>query len=797
MAQIYYMGVPYGGRTTGGGSGDAYWGNIGGVLANQTDLKTALDAKSAVTANPTLEGGESDLSSIEIDGTKYGISGGGGSPYVLPQATASALGGIKASPKTGLETNEVKIDESTGKLYSRASSTGSGITEDEAKALIFANEYRWEAKEGTIHCGALFSNNIMDLSTKGYPYTCLEYTFDGHETKVRLSADAGGSNSNHAYCFVDSNNNILLTDEWSSGATYKNLVLDVPSGSYKLYVNGTGSTSAHLEVGYVDHVSDPHTGLYVLKHFGKKLQYKDAFAWKPMPTGLIALTFDDSLGELSDLVDYATEKGVPICFGCIPERLNATTEAGDETIAQAMHRQINSTAGGEVLAHGGYIITEENIDNYEYLYEKFVIYKQKLLDAGFDVRGIVRTGGSEHGYENIENDPRTDVWVRLFFDYSDAYGVAEPYNHYRFSGSSEADYKNAVDNAITQKRFMPLLFHSAPDFLDDLVDYIEEQGGQIVTYADVYDTYGSNAETVDILRRITALEGGSTPTLSSISATKTTTAYSVGDTLSTADITVTATYSDTSSGDVTSSAVINTNNVDMSTAGTYAINVSYTYGGTTATTTISITVSAVAKVLDSISAVKSVTSYAVGATLSTADITVTAHYTDSTSATVAGTYDTSNVNMNTAGTYSIGVSYTENGVTKTTSVSITVTSVSYIIDHDTATGTSISDGEFVGSTFTSVSGHTYHVEFDYSFDVTATQTVNSIDVKGGAWWDATHYALQLSRVQTGTVSGHASADIPCGTSRTSGDYGSNALRFALNNLSIGNYSITNLCVWEV
>ena len=78
MAQIYYMGVPYGGRTTGGGDGDAYWGNIGGVLANQTDLKTALDAKSAVTANPTLEGGESDLSSIEIDGTKYSVPSGGG-----------------------------------------------------------------------------------------------------------------------------------------------------------------------------------------------------------------------------------------------------------------------------------------------------------------------------------------------------------------------------------------------------------------------------------------------------------------------------------------------------------------------------------------------------------------------------------------------------------------------------------------------------------------------------------------------------------------------------------------------
>lgn len=89
MAQIYYMGVPYGGRTTGGGSGDAYWGNIGGVLANQTDLKTALDGKSAVTANPTLVGTESNLTSVEIDGTKYGISGGGGSSVEWEQIVES------------------------------------------------------------------------------------------------------------------------------------------------------------------------------------------------------------------------------------------------------------------------------------------------------------------------------------------------------------------------------------------------------------------------------------------------------------------------------------------------------------------------------------------------------------------------------------------------------------------------------------------------------------------------------------------------------------------------------------
>ena len=75
------------------------------------------------------------------------------------------------------------------------------------------------------------------------------------------------------------------------------------------------------------------------------------------------------------------------------------------------------------------------------------------------------------------------------------------------------------------------------------------------------------------------------------------------------------------------------------------------------------------KTLVSISATKTVTNYNVGDTLSTADITVTATYDDTTTATVVGTYDTNNVDMSTAGTYSIGVSYTEDGITQTTSIS--------------------------------------------------------------------------------------------------------------------------------
>lgn len=81
------------------------------------------------------------------------------------------------------------------------------------------------------------------------------------------------------------------------------------------------------------------------------------------------------------------------------------------------------------------------------------------------------------------------------------------------------------------------------------------------------------------------------------------------------------------------------------------------------------------KELDSISASKTVVNYTVGDTLDTSDITTVATFTDTTTQTVQGSYNTSNVNMLVAGTYTIVVSYTFNGVTKTDNITITVTDV--------------------------------------------------------------------------------------------------------------------------
>ena len=120
------------------------------------------------------------------------------------------------------------------------------------------------------------------------------------------------------------------------------------------------------------------------------------------------------------------------------------------------------------------------------------------------------------------------------------------------------------------------------DFLSGIADairYAEGSTGEI------------NAQ--KFAERIRALSGSqpASPTLSSITATKTKTEYTVNDTLNIDDITVTANYSDGSSS-VVSGWTSNVSDVDMASEGTKILTISYTENNVIKTTSIDITVSA-------------------------------------------------------------------------------------------------------------------------------------------------------------------------------------------------------------
>lgn len=105
------------------------------------------------------------------------------------------------------------------------------------------------------------------------------------------------------------------------------------------------------------------------------------------------------------------------------------------------------------------------------------------------------------------------------------------------------------------------------------------------------------------------------------------------------------------------------------------------------------------KTLSSISATKTKVSYEVGETFSSDDVVVTAHYSDSTTATVTTSATIGTVDTSTTGEKTLEISYTEDGVTKTTTIAITVTAEPVPVTKVSISATKTKTSYTVGETF--------------------------------------------------------------------------------------------------
>ena len=106
------------------------------------------------------------------------------------------------------------------------------------------------------------------------------------------------------------------------------------------------------------------------------------------------------------------------------------------------------------------------------------------------------------------------------------------------------------------------------------------------------------------------------------------------------------------------------------TDGTTSVTITYSEGGETCTTTLAVTVTHRLSAITVTTKPNKLT-YEYGDTLATAGLVVTASYSDSQTKTVTG-YSCSPTTFSTIGNQVVTVSYTENGVTQTTTFNVTV-----------------------------------------------------------------------------------------------------------------------------
>ena len=155
-----------------------------------------------------------------------------------------------------------------------------------------------------------------------------------------------------------------------------------------------------------------------------------------------------------------------------------------------------------------------------------------------------------------------------------------------------------------------------------------------------------------------------------VSTSPTKTIYDIGDALSTNGLAVTASYSDGSSKNVTTSCVLGT--LDSSSAGRKTITVSYSDGGITMNTSFEVEVVVKLARIET-TTLPTKTTYYLGESLNTSGITVMAYYTDSTSKTVTPSCTYTGFSSTNVGAVTVTVSYSEGGLTRTTTFSVTIT----------------------------------------------------------------------------------------------------------------------------
>lgn len=496
-------------------------------------------------------------------------------------------------------------------------------------------------------------------------------------------------------------------------------------------INGqsiVGSGNIEIQGGSGGGSGDVTTQLLIDTLYARN--HKNDFAWAEMPHAMIALVVDDCTPEvISECVTNAKTKNIPLNMAYI--NLFFDQQATNETVLEAIKRGVAN--GGEALQHGNGAIGADNIDDFATLKNKLLTNKEDAIARGLNPRGMILIGGKTPANNDpIYGDPRTDKWVRALYDYSDGYGTSEPYYHRRKGTSSLAEAKVYIDDAVANKSFLVIFGHSWQSHWNDMINYAKAQGAEFVTYSYVYDKYGTTKAEKLSEARIKALEDRVfARVLVGISASKTVTQYYEGDQLNLGDISVAAVYDNGSVQDVTAFAEIDTTGVDMSTAGTYTIPISYGENGITETTSLTITVEEipVGQELVSIDASKTTTQYVEGDQLNISDITVIASYSNGNTSDVSNkaSYDTSNVDMAHAGSYAIPISYTEGGITKTTSVSIVVSeNQGTVIYHKSSLTQTVnsSDVKF-GTKIDVTTGKKYIYDFDYEitsgndFDVRA------------------------------------------------------------------------------
>ena len=227
---------------------------------------------------------------------------------------------------------------------------------------------------------------------------------------------------------------------------------------------------------------------------------KDSTLYKKPDKAYITFVNDDTRSGIDEFADLFISKNVPLVLATVPNALLDNASAQKETRLDVARRV--EAAGGEIMAHNAAPLTKEGFTDYNTMFSFFIRMKQTFNYYGFDVNGIILSGGAGQ----VTGAKESEEWASSFYSYSDLYGVEykqkeialdSVYYHYRGGlGNYQNDVekiKQSIDKTIENKSWTVFYFHDENEItketLEQVLDYVNSKSEdeiEVVTYKEMY-----------------------------------------------------------------------------------------------------------------------------------------------------------------------------------------------------------------------------------------------------------------------------------------------------------------------
>lgn len=307
--------------------------------------------------------------------------------------------------------------------------------------------------------------------------------------------------------FLDDNNKVvsdMLTGEFSKSKA--GVIIEVPENATKMHLTMFNNQSFTLQkmLNLTDEEFDklPIKREKLESDIQQKYEdyQKDPTVYKKLDKAYITFVNDDTWGSIDEYAKLFMDKKVPLVLATVPELLIENASSQKETRLDVARRV--EAAGGEIIAHNGGVLKQEDFSDYDAMYSFFVRTKQLFNYYGFDTNGIILAGGTGQ----VAGAQESERWVSSIYSYSDLYGVEynkkeialdSVYYHARKSlagfGSDLDRIKKEIDSAIANQSWLVFYFHTSNEIdmtvMEQVLDYVNSKSQtelEVVTYKEMY-----------------------------------------------------------------------------------------------------------------------------------------------------------------------------------------------------------------------------------------------------------------------------------------------------------------------